>query len=400
MGRIRQFLQSYHPIVFSLLFGHMISRIATSMSMPFLALYLSSQTDMSKAMIGFVAGAGALAGTFGGFFGGALSDRYGRRVIMFTSLFAWSGVFIGFSAMKEPVLLLILSLLNGLCRSWFEPVAQVLMADLTEPERRFKVFSMRYLMTNIGVSVGPLIGVWLGTGSGALPFLITGLVYLAYGIVLHVMMIAFGIKEIEGAKKERATIASAWKAVRDDNVLQLFILGSIVVGIGYSQLDVTLGQHLQESFRNGVKMFAALMSINAVTVIVMQLPLSRLAEKRPPMFSIHAGNVLFAVGTLGFAFSMNMAALVVSMILFTIGEILNYPAGNLLLDQLAPEHLRGSYFGAQKIGNLGQFIGPWAGGLLLGEFGGRVLFIVMALVLLSASYFYRVGNRKMEAKAN
>ncbi|MCC3374394.1 MFS transporter [Cohnella sp. REN36] len=394
MNRIQLFLRSYHPIVLSLLVGQMISRIATSMSMPFLALYLAKHTDMSAAMIGFVAGAGALAATFGGFVGGALSDRYSRRIIMFISLFAWSAVFVGFSLTTQPALLLLLSLLNGLCRSWFEPVAQVLMADLTEPERRFRVFSMRYLMGNVGVSVGPLIGVWLGVGSGALPFLVTGLIYLLYGIILFSMMNAFGIKDIEGTKKEKITIGSALHAFRRDRVLQMYIAGAILVGIGYSQETVTLSQHLESNFAQGVKVFGWLMTANALTVILLQLPLSKLAEKRRPIVSIHAGNVLFAIGLVGFGLSPNVPLLFVSMIVFTIGEILNYPAGNLLLDRLAPDNLRGAYFGAQTFGNLGQFMGPMLGGWLLDRTTGGIAFSLIAVILLCSSVFYGSGDRR------
>ncbi|WP_313731601.1 MDR family MFS transporter [Cohnella nanjingensis] len=391
-------MRSYHPIVLSLLVGQMISRIATSMSMPFLALYLAKHTDMSAAMIGIVAGAGALAGTFGGFIGGALSDRYSRRIIMFISLFAWSAVFVGFALTTQPALLLLLSLLNGLCRSWFEPVAQVLMADLTEPERRFKVFSMRYLMGNVGFSIGPLIGVWLGVGSGAFPFLLTGFIYLLYGIVLYFMMNAFGIKDFEGAKKEKITIGSAWHVVRSDRVLQLYIAGAIVVGIGYSQEAVTLSQHLQANFAQGVQIFGWLMTVNALTVILFQLPLSKLSEKRRPIVSIYAGNVLFALGLIGFGLSPTVPMLFVSMIVFTIGEILNYPAGNLLLDRLAPESLRGAYFGAQTFGNLGQFMGPLLGGWLLDRTTGGITFTVVAAILLCSSIFYWSGDRRFAVR--
>jgi len=387
-------MTSYHPIVFSLLIGHMIARIATSMSMPFLALYLGAHTDMGPGAIGFVVGAGALAATFGGFLGGALSDRYSRRLVMFTSLFAWCGVFVGFALTDNPAVLLLLSLLNGLCRSWFEPVSQVLMADLTEPARRMKVFSMRYLMANVGVAIGPVLGVWLGLGNGGLAFLITGAIYFVYAITLYIMMIGFGIKDIEGGKREKkVTIAEAGRVVARDAALQMFLLGGIVVGIGYSQLFGNMAPHLDRVFGHGDRMFGYLLTINAITVIALQLPLGWLANKRPPLFAIHAGNVFFAVGLAGIGYAESFALQAVAMILFTVGEILNYPAATMLLDKLAPEQLRGAYYGAQTFTNLGQFIGPWAGGVLLGRYGGETMFAIMAAVVLLSSLIYWAGSR-------
>ncbi|WP_217597955.1 MFS transporter [Cohnella sp. GbtcB17] len=394
MNRLRGFLASYHPIVFSLLIGHMIARIATSMSMPFLALYLAAHTDMGPGGIGFIVGAGALAATFGGFLGGALSDRYSRRLVMFASLFVWSGVFAGFALTDSPAVLLLLSLMNGLCRSWFEPVSQVLMADLTPKDRRMSVFSMRYLMANVGVAIGPVLGVWLGLGNGDLAFMITGAIYFVYAITLYIMMIAFGIKDIEGGKQAaKATIADAGRVVMRDAALRLFLLGGIVVGIGYSQLFGNMAPHLDRVFGHGDRMFGYLLTINAVTVIALQLPLGWLANKRPPLFALHAGNLFLALGLAGIGWADTFALQVVAMILFTVGEILNYPAATMLLDKLAPEHLRGAYYGAQTFTNLGQFIGPWAGGWLLGEYGGRTMFAAMAVVVLLSSLVYRAGSR-------
>jgi MFS family permease len=399
MNLIRTFFRSYHPIVLTLVIGHGLSRIGSSMSLPFLALYLAHTTQMSHTLIGVVAGAGALAGTFGGFIGGALSDRVGRRMIMFTALFLWSVCFIGFAVAKLPVIFLLLNMLNGLCRSWFEPVSQALMADLTEPEKRLKVFSMRYMAANFGVSAGPLLGAWLGVGQGSFPFLVTGFIYVLYGVILYLLLISFGIKEIEGPKKENITLRSAWQVTRQDFCLKMFLIGAIIVGIGYSQVMVTLSQYLEMTFENSVRLFAALMSANAITVIAMQIPLSRWAEKRSPLLAIHAGNFLFAAGLLGFAFSRHWLLLGISMIVFTIGEILNYPAGSVLMDRLAPSGMRGTYFGAQTFGNLGQFIGPTAGGFLLAHSSGAVLFTVMAAVVLCASYFYRVGTHEFTERS-
>lgn len=78
---------------------------------------------------------------------------------------------------------------------------------------------------------------------------------------------------------------------------------------------------------------------------------------------------MFALGDIGFAFSHSLVPMIVSMAIFTLGEILNYPAANMLIDKLAPEHMRGTYFGAQTLTNLGHFMGPWVGGFLLVRYG-------------------------------
>ncbi|KIL39806.1 membrane protein [Gordoniibacillus kamchatkensis] len=387
-------LTSLHPIVLSLLFGTVLARAASSMSLPFLAIYLAKTTQMSPTLIGVVAGAGPLAGTLGGFFGGALSDRFGRRVIMLAALFGWAGVFVGFSLAKLPLVFLLLSAVNGLCRSFYEPVSQALMADLTPKEQRFRVFSMRYLAINIGVAVGPLLGAFFGLKSSALPFLLTGLVYFVYAVSLYVLLLAFGIKRIEGEAKSNVTIGSAWHVIRRDGALRCYLGGSMIGAIGYSQMTVTLSQYVEGRFAAGAMLFAVLMTVNAITVILLQVPLVRWAERRrSPLIAIAAGNVMFALGDIGFAVSGSPAAMIVSMAVFTLGEILNYPSANMLIDRIAPEGMRGTYYGAQTFGSLGQFVGPWLGGMLLTAIGGGPMFMIMAAVTLSATSLYWKGSR-------
>lgn len=391
--RIHQFRKSYHPIVHSLLLGTVLVRLASSMSMPFLAVYLAKHTDLNAASIGLVLGASSLAGMVGGFIGGALSDKFGRRIILLGALFGYCLVFLGFAAATGVISLFLLCLLNGLCRSFYEPVSQALMSDLTEPEKRIGMFSLRYLAINIGVSVGPLLGALFAAMDSTLPFVITGCIYLIYGAALAVLLNRFGIRQIESGQKG-TSFTAAWQAVKSDRVLRYYIMGAVVSSISYSQMDTTLSQYVGGSFESGVTLLAVMMSVNAITVVVLQMPLSKWTEKFPPLAVVAAGTLFYALGNVGYAFSASWAAFIGSMIVFTIGEILAFPAGTLLIDRIAPDGMRGTYYGAQSLSKLGGFIGPWIGGMLLGSYGGTTLFLVMAAVGLGSIVFYRMGEMR------
>ncbi|REK71276.1 MDR family MFS transporter [Paenibacillus paeoniae] len=391
----------YHPIVQVLLAGTIFARIASSMSLPFLAIYLQAATDMSPTMIGVTIGIGSLAGMLGGFFGGYLSDRFGRRIIMLAAIYMWGFVFLGFAFTGIPMIFALLNAVNGLCRSFYEPVSQALMADMTEKEKRYNVFSLRYMAINIGVSVGPLLGTLFAAMNGRLPWIITGCIYICYGILLHVLLNKFGIRRIEGEKKEPVTMAQSWGVIRKDAAFRYFIMGGIISAISYSQMTSTLSQFVNGQFASGVALFAWMMSINAIVVIVFQLPFSKWAEKRSPMTAITVGSISYAIGHIGFAFSDSWWMLIVSMIVFTWGEILTFPAGAIIIDRLAPDQMRGTYFGAQTFTNLGHFLGPWVGGMLLQGYGGQTLFIAVAVVSIVSIWFYRLGeNRTMRRDMN
>lgn len=395
----RSFSKEHHPIVHSILLGTILARAGSSMSLPFLALYLAKNTDMNPIMIGFVSGAGALAGMVGGFFGGALSDAFGRKRVMMGALYLWGAVFIGFGLATATWMFLALNLLNGLCRSFYEPVSQALMADLTPKEKRFRVFSLRYLCINIGVSVGPLLGALFGMMSGRLPFIITGSIYLFYAIVLYGLLRRFGIRDIEGDKKEQVSIGSAWRVIRKDTVFRWYLAGGVMGGISYSQMGVTLSQYIElKGLNEGINLFAILMSINAVVVVLLQVPLSRWMEKRKPIVSIAVGSGMYVLGNLGYAAADGWILFVAAMVVFTLGEILTFPSTNLLIDGLAPEGLRGTYYGAQSFNNLGHFLGPFIGGWMLDVWNGTVLFTLMAAVPVFGAGFYSYGQKVFQRK--
>ncbi|WP_438432013.1 MDR family MFS transporter [Gorillibacterium sp. sgz500922] len=392
-ARARAYLQDFHPVVHTLVLGTVLARAASSMSIPFLAIYLSRYSQAGIVGTSLIVGASSLAGTVGGFIGGTISDRIGRKTVMLAALFCWSLVFVGFGLARSPLAFVLLNLLNGLCRSFYEPVSQALMADLTPKEKRFKVFSMRYFAINVGVAVGPLAGAYFSTRNASMAFMLTGLIYFIYAVALQILLTRFGIRRIEGEERKDATFKRALGVIRRDRKFRYILAGATVGSISYSQMNVTLSQYLDHSFSNGVGLFGTLISLNAVTVILFQLPLTSLGGKRSPITSIVWGNLLFSLGNIGYAFSHHEAAFLASMFIFTLGEILCFPAGNLLIDGIAPEGMRGTYFGAQTLQNVGQFLGPLLGGVLLTQANGTVLFSVMAVMTCIGTWFYLRGDR-------
>jgi MFS family permease len=137
--------------------------------------------------------------TWSSFVGGALSDRLGRYPVLISSMAAWSLVFVGFAFADDTNLFFLLSALNGLFRSVFEPTDRALLADITNEERRPDAFNARYFAINIGGSIGPLVGLKLGAGGSStlLPFMVSAAIFAVYAMALVIFMIMFKMKPQE-----------------------------------------------------------------------------------------------------------------------------------------------------------------------------------------------------------
>jgi MFS family permease len=141
-----------------------------------------------------------------------------------------------------------------------------------------------------------------------------------------------------------------------------------------------------------------MMSVNGMTVLLLQAPLTRWTERFSLFRRLVAGALLMAVGEVGFAFSAEWGWFVTAMIVFTLGEILIIPAEYAQIDQIAPPRMRGTYYGAQSVSELGNFLGPWAGGLILSAYGGPTMFLVMAALAVASLAFYGLGRRLHEKR--
>ncbi|MCY8605298.1 MFS transporter, partial [Bacillus sonorensis] len=169
---MKQKWQNIHPLSWTIIVGTIFGRMGTTMSIPFLAIYLTQVKGASAAFAGAVIAASSLIGIAASFYGGYLSDRFGRKKIMLLSIFGWVLVFAGFALADRVWTFFLMNALNGLCRALFEPTSRALLSDVSKPETRLFVFNLRYTAINLGVVFGPLLGLYLGSSKTTLPFVI------------------------------------------------------------------------------------------------------------------------------------------------------------------------------------------------------------------------------------
>ncbi|CAM2877663.1 MFS transporter [Paenibacillus sediminis] len=387
---------SLHPLVRVILIGSLLTTLFRSFSYPFLTIYLTERTEMSLTTIGFVVGLGAFFSTIGGFVGGAFSDRLGRTRLMLLSLIFSSVEFFGIAIFSHVAVIAMLFSIGGFLGSFFSPVSRALTADLTQPELRMKVHSLRYLAINVGYCVGPLLGLYLGVVGGSFSFYLLGIVYLAYAGVLAVLFNRLGpsaaLSQEDRQREQRISLNEAFSVLWRDRSLLMLVIGGILTTSVEGLWSVSMAAYLPEKFSNGEQLLATLLTINSVTVIISHFLLTKTIEKRHPFALVLVGSSLFALAELGYAAAGTPWQFSIIMVVFTIGEVLIVPAMYSMLDRIAPPAMIGTYFGAFALIEFGNFTGPWVSTYLLTNWGGQMMFVVLAFVSASSIVFYKLGS--------
>ncbi|ULO10076.1 MFS transporter [Paenibacillus sp. 19GGS1-52] len=398
-----QHLRHIHPLAWTIILGTMFGRLVTSMSIPFLSIYLTQVLGATHIQTGFTVAVSSLAGVMVSFYGGYISDIIGRKTVMLISVFCWAGVFFGFSAAQHLWVFFLVNTLNGLCRAVFEPTSRALLSDITPPDHKLLVFNLRYAAVNLGVVFGPIIGLQLGSAKSTFPFLIAGIVYIAYGLVLFLQFSVHHSNLPARSVVQAPRLREAMATTGRDRVFLPVLLGTTFCVLGYGHFSSTLAQYLAMNthFSDGRQLFSYMLSLNAVTVLVVQYPIVRTASKFPPLIPLILGNACVALSLLLFGVAGGVALLMFSVVLFTIGEVLLFTMMDMLIDRIAKPEWKGTYFGTIGFNNFGNVMAPIFGGLLLDQFGARngpAVFIPLALTTALGLPFLITAHRRLTAR--
>jgi hypothetical protein len=139
---------------------------------------------------------------------------------------------------------------------------------------------------------------------------------------------------------------------------------------------------------------AALLACNAITVILLQYQVGRWLSREHLRHWIAGGTALFIVGLIGFSVADSLLGWCVAMFIFTLGEMIIYPADFLFVDTLAPETLRGSYYGAQNLAALGGGASPVLCGFLLMHTPAPSMFYALSGLAALGGYLCFVSARR------
>jgi predicted MFS family arabinose efflux permease len=242
----------------------------------------------------------------------------------------------------------------------YRPAATVLLGDLVTPEQRIAAFGMYRFAVNLGFAAGPATAGFLADRSFFLIFAGDALTSFVYGIVALVAL-PHGLR---GTQKEERP-AEALRVALADRAFVLFLLATLCITWVEFQLHSTLPLYVA-SLGYTPFTYGKLMSINGVMIICLELAVISWTQRFAPQPLISLGYLLTGIGFALTGLARTIPALIGTVVVWTIGEMIYAPVTGAFVTSLAPERYRGRY--------MGMWILMWSMGMLLGPYLGTLLY--------------------------
>ncbi len=368
--------------------------VARALTLPYLVVYLADNFQLPISQIGLLIGGALIVASLLSLYGGHLVDTLRNHTLVSVCTLLFALAFVGAVASRAAMLFFICLVLINLALAVVDIAAKAGFCALLPVEERAEVFAIKYTLSNIGYAAGPLLGVALLELDGHLPFIASAL--LGLGMSLAYWRLGDRGLQASAADQPGAGFGQVALGLAGDRRLVCFTLGGVLSAVVFGQFTAYLSQYLVVTSSPGeaARLVGYLVTTNAVTVIALQYLIGRRISRQRLMPWLLAGMGLFIAGLLGFALAGSTLMWCLAMLVFTLGEIIVIPAEYMFIDLIAPEHLRGVYYGAQNLSNLGAALGPVMVGFALVQLWPGAIFYLLVLSVILAGVFYWLGTRR------
>ncbi|MFF3919410.1 MFS transporter [Streptomyces sp. NPDC001852] len=314
----------------------------------------------------------AVSGMAGAGVSGWVSDRLGRR----RTLLLATGLTAVFSLALVEITgywgTLVLACLMGAAVQAYGPVAQAVVGEAAPPDRRVTLFAIYRMALNIGAAIGPLIGgFWAASNMGSL------LVGNAAVSAAAALLLLFGLpKDTPRASVSGAEARTGGDAPPDTSGAQAGVLRDArfvgvsvllgVIALVYAQQTGPLPLAMKDSGFS-TSAFGALLTMNAVVVILCEVPMSLAVGKLPTRIPLTLGAACVFLGFFVNALGITWPFLIGGVLLWTVGEMLVSPVAAAAAAEAAPPEAGARY--QSFLGfcqSTGMSLGPAFGVLLYG----------------------------------
>jgi predicted MFS family arabinose efflux permease len=366
----------------------LINRTGSTVFM-FLALYLSQSLKYNSTDIGMILGGYGLGAVIGNILGGTLVDLFGAFPVLLIGLFGSATVPLLFLVIKSKLLISLLVFLLATFVELVRPANAVIISFFSSPTIRAKAFALDRQAINIGCTIGPAVGGILAAISYSFLFVLDSITSL--GAILVLITIFNNV--INTSKLNRSNIKhnenqnSKPKKTFEKSFI-LFLVIVFLSSIIFYQLYSTYPLYLTEFYKISKIQFGLLMSFCSVLVITCEMLIINYFSRMNKLTVIGLGCFLMGLAFLVLPLSSGFIYAMVTIVIFTIGEMLSMSNMSGYAANLASTNNYGKYMGLYSaVFSSGCIIAPYLGTTIFKHYGSNS-FCLMIGILGVTSFIY------------
>jgi MFS family permease len=388
--------------------GDALSAIGSGMTLPFLLVYLHAVLNLSLSAAGLAVATVALASFAGNPLGGWLADRFGPRAALVAGLATGAAGAIALVLVAEPWHAFAATATIGLGASVAWPAQDALLASVAGPEQRSAVFSVRHATLNAGLAIGALAAAAIVDAGDPRSFTILYLADAATFLVFIPVLLRLAPPPAADHPPRESGSSGLRSVLRDRAFVRVWVLCAVVVAVSYGQLHAAFPAFATRPGGIPMSALGLAYAANAIVVVAAQLVVLRLLRGRRRTTAISLACLTFAAawactlaaGMLG-AGAAAAIAFAAALAVFGLAETLLAPTFAAIVNDLAPDELRGRYNGLSTLAwTTGFLLGPALAGVAIDAGAGSALFAILIAAGCAAALAARRVGRHLRPGAN
>ncbi|MDC5698296.1 MFS transporter [Intrasporangium calvum] len=374
--------------------------IGTGLVLPFGVVYLNEVRGIALETVGLLLALQAAVGIAVVAPVGALIDRVGPRRVYASSLVALTvaDVLLARATTVGQAAFALILLGYGFGVVW--PASSALIGNLIPSGLRQRYFGVNFTLLNLGIGIGGIVGGRFVDVDRPETFvaiyLLDALSYLP-GLVILLGPLRGARDRVERPVDTVAGSVSYRALLRDPHLRVLLALVAVAALVSYPQLNAGLPAYARAEGQISTQGLGYAFAANTLVIVVLQLFVLQRIEgrRRTRVAMVMAGTWAVAWSLLG-ATSLVPGTIVATVLLaactgiFGLGETMLQPTTAAMVNDLAPDHLRGRYNALSSLMfSVAFVVGPVVASFLIGRdlgwgyigflVGGCALLVFMAL---------------------
>jgi DHA1 family tetracycline resistance protein-like MFS transporter len=290
---------------------------------------------------------------------GSLSDRFGRRPVLLTSLFGFGINYLIIAFAPTIGWLFAGRILAGITGASFS-TATAYIADISTPEKRAQNFGLIGAAFGLGFIIGPVLGGVLGQYNLQLPFLVAAaLTFLNWIYGYFVLPESLPVENRRKFDIKRANPVGSIRLLRKYPVISGMVGSLICVMIAGFATQSTWAYFTMEAFHWNESLVGISLGLVGLLMAIVQGGLVRVLNPRlGQVRSIYLGLILYALGFLLTAFAQEGWMIFLIMVPFSMGGIAD-PAVQSIISNEVPANEQGELQGALTcLRSITSIVGP------------------------------------------